>query len=114
MLQDIQHILVVNQRVLMLVAICIIVDTMTGISKAITNEEFSVQSKLMRKVFTKLLQYSGVLILFAGIELTFDIPCLVIACITEIIIEIKSVSENVKAIPQLSALIENVTKNIKK
>lgn len=114
MLQDIQLLMINNARLLLLVAICILVDTMTGISKAITNQEFSVQSKLLRKLLTKCLQYSGCLILFAGVELTFSIPCLVGCCLIEIGIEMKSIAENVKDIPQLNKIITSIAENIKK
>lgn len=114
MLTELQSLLISNARVLIMVAICVLVDTMTGISKAITNSEFSVQSKLMRKLLTKLLQYGAVIILFAGADICFGIHLLIPICIIEITIEITSIGENLKDIPKFKAMLDLLLETIKK
>ena len=114
MLQDIQALLITHEKVLLMVAIAILVDTMTGVAKAIKNDSLSFQSKFLKRVISKLLMYSGCLLLCAGIELTFNIGgILALGCIAEIGIEIVSIKENVTEIPQLAELIENIIKKIK-
>ena len=114
MLQDIQALLITHEKVLLMVAIAVLVDTMTGVAKAIKNDSLSFQSKFLKRVISKLLMYSGSLLLCAGIELTFNIVgVLALGCIAEIGIEIISIKENVAEIPQLAELIESIIKKIK-
>ena len=97
-----------------MVAIAILVDTMTGVAKAIKNDSLSFQSKFLKQAISKLLMYSGCLLLCAGIELTFNIVgVLALGCVAEIGIEVISIKENVTEIPQLVELIENIIKKIK-
>ena len=114
MIQDIQALLITYEKVLLMVAIAVIVDTMTGVAKAIKNDTLSFQSKFLKRVISKLLMYSGCLLLCSGIELTFNVVgVLAIGCISEIGIEIVSIKENVMEIPQLAELIESISKKIK-
>lgn len=114
MLQDIQTLLITHEKVLLMVAIAVLVDTMTGVAKAIKNDSLSFQSKFLKRVISKLLMYSGCLLLCAGIELTFNfVGVLALGCIAEIGIETISIKENVTEIPQLVKLIENIIKKIK-
>lgn len=97
-----------------MVAIAVLVDTMTGVAKAIKNDTLSFQSKFLKRVISKLLMYSGCLLLCSGIELTFNVVgVLALGCIAEIGIEIISIKENVTEIPQLAELIESISKKIK-
>ena len=114
MLQDIQALLIAHEKVLLMVAISVLVDTMTGVAKAIKNDSLSFQSKFLKRVISKLLMYSGCLLLCAGIELTFNIVgILALGCVAEIGIETISIKENVTEIPQLAKLIDNIIKKIK-
>ena len=114
MIHDIQVLLISHEKILLMVAIAVLVDTMTGVAKAIKNDSLSFQSKFLKRVISKLLMYSGCLLLCAGIEFTFNVVgVLVLGCVAEIGIEIVSIKENVTEIPQLAELIENIIKKIK-
>ena len=114
MIHDIQVLLLTHEKVLLMVAIAVLVDTMTGVAKAIKNDSLSFQSKFLKRVISKLLMYSGCLLLCAGIEITFNVVgVLAFGCIAEIGIEIISIKENVAEIPQLAELIEKIIKKIK-
>lgn len=115
MLQDIQALLITYQKVLLMVAVAILVDTMTGVAKAIKNDTLSFQSKFLKRVISKLLMYSGCLILCAGIEITFNaVGVLALGCIAEIGIELISIKENVSEIPQLADLIDQISDKLNK
>ena len=114
MIHDIQVLLITHEKVLLMVAIAVLVDTMTGVAKAIKNDSLSFQSKFLKRVISKLLMYSGCLLLCAGIELTFNVVgVLALGCVVEIGIETISIKENVTEIPQLAELIEKIIKKIK-
>lgn len=112
MLEEIQNLFVTNEKLIILVLICVLVDTATGITKAITNNNFSFKSKFLKRVIVKCINYISYLVLFGGVEVCISLPLFTVACITEVSIEIKSISENVKDIP-FKNLISNISDKIK-
>lgn len=112
MLEAIQNLFVTNEKLIILVLICVLVDTSTGITKAITNNSFSFQSKFLKRVVIKCINYISYLALFGGVEVCINLPLFAVACITEIGIEVKSIAENVKDIP-VKNLISNIIDKIK-
>ena len=115
MIFELKHIFVSTAKPLIMVALAVMVDTILGITKACKNKNFTFTSSGMKKVVPKCVNYSALLILFAGIEWCFDIKFVLLsACIILTSIEVKSILENIKDIPDMYKLLKNILDTISK
>ena len=109
-------------KLIILTAVCVIIDFMLGFTRAIINK--NVESLKLKNGLYKILLYTAFIVLFIIIQwvfpsaLTWDIgnTTISLSMITLLIvcfIEVTSISENSKQIPLLCALFSAVTSKIK-
>lgn len=94
MLELIKALLIGYSKLLLIVSIAIIIDFITGITKAIYNK--SIQSEKLRKTIPKIIGYFAVIIIGICLQIVFNvdyIPTLIMVFI--IIIEFISTLENI-------------------
>ena len=94
MLDAIKEILIGYQKFLLIVLISIVIDFITGITKAIYNK--NIQSEKLRKTIPKIIGYFAIIIIGICIQIVFNvdyIPVLIMLFI--IIIEFLSTLENI-------------------
>lgn len=105
MLNDISKICLTNQKLLFAVLICIAIDTVLGVTKAITNKEFTFTSNGLRKGLPKIIEYCCALILGLTFELVTNKPITCLFAVSIIITECISIKENLSSIPIAVKLI---------
>lgn len=94
MFENIKVILIENQVYLLIVLIAVIIDFVTGITKAIYHK--SIQSEKLRKTIPKIIGYFCIIIIAICLQLVFNIDYFVKIIITFIIIiEFISTLENI-------------------
>lgn len=103
---ELKDLLLNNYKILIFCMIVIIVDTLTGISKAITNDTLSFTSTGLRKFIPKMLSYAGWLLLCISLQWCLNVPALIAGCICLILIELLSIKENLKDIPAMAKLLD--------
>ena len=95
LLTDFKEILLSQQKILFIVVIAIIIDFITGITKAIYTH--NIQSEKLRKTIPKIIGYFAVILIGACLEIVFNISFITnILCTFIVIIEFISVIENIK------------------
>lgn len=117
MLETIKELLLAQQTILMIVFVAVILDFITGITKAIYQK--NIQSKKLRKTIPKIIGYCAVILIAVCLQIVFNIDFITkIICLFIIVIEFISVIENINnyvTIPQfLIKLLEDKKKELDK
>lgn len=117
MLETIKELLLAQQRFLMIVFVAVILDFITGITKAIYQK--NIQSEKLRKTIPKIIGYCAVILIAVCLQIVFNIDFITkIICLFIIVIEFISVIENINnyvTIPQfLIKLLEDKKKELDK
>ena len=113
MINNLHCIFITNSKILLFLLICVIIDTILGVSKSITNKNFTFSSSGLKKCIPKIIQYFCVVVLMVFVEFTFNIKSTLTICVLISLIEIKSISENLHDIPEISEFLNKIIKNIK-
>lgn len=117
MLETIKELLLAQQTILMIVFVAVILDFITGITKAIYQK--NIQSEKLRKTIPKIIGYCAVILIAVCLQIAFNIDFITkIICLFIIVIEFISVIENINnyvTIPQfLIKLLEDKKKELDK
>lgn len=117
MLETIKELLLAQQTILMIVFVAVILDFITGITKAIYQK--NIQSEKLRKTIPKIIGYCAVILIAVCLQIVFNIDFITkIICLFIIVIEFISVIENINnyvTIPQfLIKLLEDKKKELDK
>lgn len=117
MLETIKELLLAQQTILMIVFVAVILDFVTGITKAIYQK--NIQSEKLRKTIPKIIGYCAVILIAVCLQIVFNIDFITkIVCLFIIVIEFISVIENINnyvTIPQfLIKLLEDKKKELDK
>lgn len=117
MLETIKELLLAQQTILMVVFVAVILDFITGITKAIYQK--NIQSEKLRKTIPKIIGYCAVILIAVCLQIVFNIDFITkIICLFIIVIEFISVIENINnyvTIPQfLIKLLEDKKKELDK
>lgn len=117
MLETIKELLFAQQTILMIVFVAVILDFITGITKAIYQK--NIQSEKLRKTIPKIIGYCAVILIAVCLQIVFNIDFITkIICLFIIVIEFISVIENINnyvTIPQfLIKLLEDKKKELDK
>lgn len=117
MLETIKELLLTQQTILMIVFVAVILDFITGITKAIYQK--NIQSEKLRKTIPKIIGYCAVILIALCLQIVFNIDFITkIICLFIIVIEFISVIENINnyvTIPQfLIKLLEDKKKEFDK
>lgn len=117
MLETIKELLHAQQTILMIVFVAVILDFITGITKAIYQK--NIQSEKLRKTIPKIIGYCAVILIAVCLQIVFNIDFITkIICLFIIVIEFISVIENINnyvTIPQfLIKLLEDKKKELDK
>lgn len=117
MLETIKELLLAQQTILMIVFVAVILDFITGITKAIYQK--NIQSEKLRKTLPKIIGYCAVILIAVCLQIVFNIDFITkIICLFIIVIEFISVIENINnyvTIPQfLIKLLEDKKKELDK
>lgn len=115
MLETIKELLLAQQTILIIVFVAVILDFITGITKAIYMK--NIQSKKLRKTIPKIIGYCAVILIAVCLQIVFNIDFITkIICLFIIVIEFISVIENINnyvTIPQfLIKLLEDKKKEL--
>lgn len=115
MLETIKELLLAQQTILIIVFVAVILDFVTGITKAIYQK--NIQSKKLRKTIPKIIGYCAVILIAVCLQIVFNIDFITkIICLFIIVIEFISVIENINnyvTIPQfLIKLLEDKKKEL--
>jgi toxin secretion/phage lysis holin len=115
MLETIKELLLAQQTILIIVFVAVILDFVTGITKAIYMK--NIQSKKLRKTIPKIIGYCAVILIAVCLQIVFNIDFITkIICLFIIVIEFISVIENINnyvTIPQfLIKLLEDKKKEL--
>lgn len=102
MLETIKELLLAQQTILIIVFVAVILDFITGITKAIYQK--NIQSEKLRKTIPKIIGYCAVILIAVCLQIVFNIDFITkITCLFIIVIEFISVIENINnyvTIPQ--------------
>lgn len=102
MIDTIKTLLLENQIILIVVLASVILDFITGITKAIWQR--NIQSEKLRKTIPKIIGYCAIILIAVCVQIVFNIDFLCkIICLFIIVIEFLSVLENIQnyvTIPQ--------------
>lgn len=117
MLETIKELLLAQQTILMIVFVAVILDFITGITKAIYQK--NIQSEKLRKTIPKIIGYCAVILIAVCLQIVFNIDFITkIICLFIIVVEFISVIENINnyvTIPQfLIKLLEDKKKELDK
>lgn len=117
MLETIKELLLAQQTMLIIVFVAVILDFITGITKAIYQK--NIQSEKLRKTIPKIIGYCAVILIAVCLQIAFNIDFITkIICLFIIVIEFISVIENINnyvTIPQfLIKLLEDKKKEFDK
>lgn len=117
MLETIKELLLAQQTILIIVVVAVILDFITGITKAIYQK--NIQSEKLRKTIPKIIGYCAVILIAVCLQIVFNIDFITkIICLFIIVIEFISVIENINnyvTIPQfLIKLLEDKKKELDK
>jgi phage-related holin len=117
MLETIKELLLAQQTILIIVFVAVILDFITGITKAIYQK--NIQSEKLRKTIPKIIGYCAVILIAVCLQIVFNIDFITkIICLFIIVIEFISVIENINnyvTIPQfLIKLLEDKKKELDK
>ena len=94
MIEFLQNILINNKIILIIVFLAIIIDFVTGITKAVYNK--NIQSKKLRKTIPKIIGYVTIIMMSLCIQIVFNIDFFPkIICLFIIVIEFLSTIENI-------------------
>lgn len=115
MLETIKELLLAQQTILIIVFVAVILDFITGITKAIYQK--NIQSEKLRKTIPKIIGYCAVILIAVCLQIVFNIDFITkIICLFIIVIEFISVIENINnyvTIPQfLIKLLEDKKKEL--
>lgn len=115
MLETIKELLLAQQTILIIVFVAVILDFVTGITKAIYQK--NIQSEKLRKTIPKIIGYCAVILIAVCLQIAFNIDFITkIICLFIIVIEFISVIENINnyvTIPQfLIKLLEDKKKEL--
>lgn len=115
MLETIKELLLAQQTILIIVFVAVILDFVTGITKAIYQK--NIQSEKLRKTIPKIIGYCAVILIAVCLQIVFNIEFITkIICLFIIVIEFISVIENINnyvTIPQfLIKLLEDKKKQL--
>lgn len=115
MLETIKELLLAQQNILIIVFVAVILDFITGITKAIYMK--NIQSEKLRKTIPKIIGYCAVILIAVCLQIVFNIDFITkIICLFIIVIEFISVIENINnyvTIPQfLIKLLEDKKKEL--
>lgn len=115
MLETIKELLLAQQTILIIVFVAVILDFVTGITKAIYQK--NIQSEKLRKTIPKIIGYCAVILIAVCLQIVFNIDFITkIVCLFIIVIEFISVIENINnyvTIPQfLIKLLEDKKKEL--
>lgn len=115
MLETIKELLLAQQTILIIVFVAVILDFITGITKAIYQK--NIQSEKLRKTIPKIIGYCAVILIAVCLQIVFNIDFITkIVCLFIIVIEFISVIENINnyvTIPQfLIKLLEDKKKEL--
>lgn len=115
MLETIKELLLAQQTILIIVFVAVILDFITGITKAIYMK--NIQSEKLRKTIPKIIGYCAVILIAVCLQIVFNIDFITkIICLFIIVIEFISVIENINnyvTIPQfLIKLLEDKKKEL--
>lgn len=115
MLETIKELLLAQQTILIIVFVAVILDFVTGITKAIYQK--NIQSKKLRKTIPKIIGYCAVILIAVCLQIVFNMDFITkIICLFIIVIEFISVIENINnyvTIPQfLIKLLEDKKKQL--
>lgn len=115
MLETIKELLLAQQTILIIVFVAVILDFITGITKAIYMK--NIQSVKLRKTIPKIIGYCAVILIAVCLQIVFNIDFITkIICLFIIVIEFISVIENINnyvTIPQfLIKLLEDKKKEL--
>lgn len=113
MLDSIRNVLLQNQTFLFIVLISIIIDFITGITKAIYKH--NIQSEKLRKTIPKIIGYFAVIVIAVCLQIVFNIDYIVKIIITFIIvIEFISTIENISNYVTIPKFLINFLEEKKK
>lgn len=117
MLETIKELLLAQQTILIIVLVAVILDFITGITKAIYQK--NIQSEKLRKTIPKIIGYCAIILIAVCLQIVFNIDFITkIICLFIIVIEFISVIENINnyvTIPQfLIKLLEDKKKELDK
>lgn len=115
MLETIKELLLAQQTILIIVFVAVILDFITGITKAIYQK--NIQSEKLRKTIPKIIGYCAVILIAVCLQIVFNIDFITkIICLFIIVTEFISVIENINnyvTIPQfLIKLLEDKKKEL--
>lgn len=115
MLETIKELLLAEQTILIIVFVAVILDFVTGITKAIYQK--NIQSEKLRKTIPKIIGYCAVILIAVCLQIVFNIDFITkIICLFIIVVEFISVIENINnyvTIPQfLIKLLEDKKKEL--
>lgn len=115
MLETIKELLLAQQTILIIAFVAVILDFVTGITKAIYQK--NIQSEKLRKTIPKIIGYCAVILIAVCLQIVFNIDFITkIICLFIIVIEFISVIENINnyvTIPQfLIKLLEDKKKEL--
>lgn len=115
MLETIKELLLAQQTILIIVFVAVILDFITGITKAIYMK--NIQSEKLRKTIPKIIGYCAVILIAVCLQIVFNIDFITkIICLFIIVVEFISVIENINnyvTIPQfLIKLLEDKKKEL--
>lgn len=94
MLETIKELLIQQRTILIIVLVAVILDFITGITKAIFQK--NIQSEKLRNTIPKIMGYSAIIIIGVSFQIVFNIDFITkIICLFIIVIEFISVIENI-------------------
>ena len=117
LLELLRNIIVSNVKFIVLLLICVIVDTILGMIKARKNHNLKYTSSGFKKVYIKLIVYSALLLLFVFFDWAFYIKHYVstkILCLILCSNEIVSIRENTQEIPGITLFFDNILEIVNK
>lgn len=113
MFETIKELLLAQQTILIIAFIAVILDFLTGITKAIYQK--NIQSEKLRKTIPKIIGYCAIILIGVSLQIVFKIDFITkIICLFIIVIEFISVIENVNnyvTIPKFLTKILDDKKN---
>lgn len=113
MLETIKELLLAQQTILIIVFVAIILDFITGITKAIYMK--NIQSEKLRKTIPKIIGYCAVILIAVCLQIAFNIDYITkIICLFIIVIEFISVIENINNYVTIPQFLIKVLKDKKK